>query len=107
MPNVSKEFFLEDRNPSNWTLAITEPVEEGEVPTVIAFNKITESEFTGTVAEFNDYLAIALGGVYMPDTVYDLATGTLVITKIYKCTQAQYDAIAIKDENMLYAIVGD
>lgn len=107
MPNVSKEFFLEDRNPSNWTLAVTEPVEEEEVATVVAANKITESEFSGTVAEFNDYLAIALGNVYTPNDVYDLATGTLLITKIYKCTQAQYDAIAVKDENMLYAIVGD
>lgn len=107
MPNVSKEFFLEDRNPSNWTLTVTEPVEEEEVATVVAANKITESEFSGTVSEFNAYLAIPLGGVHTPDNVYDLTTGTLVTTKIYKCNQAQYDAIAVKDENMLYAIVGD
>lgn len=77
MPNVSKEFFLADRNPSNWTLTVTEPVEEEEVATVVAINKITESEFTGTVAEFNDYLAVVLGDAHKPENVYDLTTGAL------------------------------
>lgn len=77
MPNVSKEFFLADRNPSNWTLTVTEPVEEEEVATVVAINKITESEFTGTVAEFNDYLAVVLGDAHKPENVYDLVTGAL------------------------------
>lgn len=124
MPNVSKEFFLADRNHSNWTLTVTEPVEEEEVATVVATNKITGTEFTGTVAEFNDYLAVVLGDAHKPENVYDLVTGALStggsavnavliehnpvtgdVNKIYRCTEAEYAALT-PDKDTLYVVIG-
>ena len=77
MPNVSKEFFLADRNPNNWILVVTEPAEEEELATVAATNKITGTEFEGTVTDFNAYLAVPLGTEHKPADVYDLTTGAL------------------------------
>lgn len=124
MPNVSKEFFLADRNHSNWTLTVTEPVEEEEVATIVATNKITGTEFEGTVTDFNAYLAVPLGTEHKPADVYDLTTGALSsggsrinavlfehnpvtgdVNKIYRCTEVEYAALT-PDADTLYVVIG-
>jgi len=49
MATVSKQFFLADRNPSNWSITHTVTIDEedNEVDGVSALNIVTGSTFRG------------------------------------------------------------
>ncbi len=79
MTTVSKQFFLADRNPSNWALVHTTTIDEedNEVDGVSATNIVTGSTFRGTVTAFNAYLAMVPGDDYNIEELYDLEPGVL------------------------------
>lgn len=78
MPNVSREVFLADRRPNNWEVVITGS-------NVAATNFVTGTVFTGTVTQFNAYLAVQPDAAPAPITdtaTYDLTTGDLVSSSV-------------------------
>ncbi len=80
---VNGKTLLAERNPGNWAITLA-----GNA--VTAFNNITKSSFSGTLEEFNAYLAIQRiidqNLVYLAtqpestiETLYDLATGEMLV----------------------------
>jgi len=79
MTTVSKQFFLTDRNPSNWdiTTVIVTDEEDNETEEVRAVNRVTGTVFADTMEEFNAYLSMVPGNDYNIEELYELESGVL------------------------------